>query len=133
MFSLFPEILFLAPFSATLIRLAVGIAFIGIAWRMNADAHEMARIRLPIIGQPSTSLMYLAGGIIGIVGLALVVGIYTQLMALFGVGITLVRLALGRRYDAVCPLVYSTQAFLLIMCLSLLVTGPGPIAFDLPL
>jgi hypothetical protein len=114
MLSLFPQLLFLSPFAAFLIRLALTAVFAYSAWK-----------RIP----SENMLMKIFGGIDAIIALALLVGFYTQLAASIGLVCTAVWL-IKSEWN---PYPKSTTALALVMCLSILVMGAGPFAFDLPL
>ena len=114
MLSLFPEVLFLAPLSATLIRIALSCVFAYTAWHRISDSSTTLRI---------------FGVIDAIIAIALLIGMYTQLAALVGALCT----ALWLFTPSWRPLPVSAVALALVMCLSLIVTGSGPLAFDLPL
>ncbi|MFZ2555434.1 MAG: hypothetical protein WAZ27_04190 [Minisyncoccia bacterium] len=114
MLSLFPELLFLAPFAAFMIRVTVGVM-------LGMSAYRHVFIPMPI--------MRTLGILEGVVALLLIAGGYTQAAAMVGFFIFFFAiLAPGyRRFP------HSTLVVLLILCLSLMVTGAGPFAFDLPL
>ena len=114
MLSLFPEILFLAPFSALLIRVATAAIF-GYA----ASKH---------LTEPDMTLRAL-GTTEGVCALLLFLGLYAQAAALLGIALFFIHAFLPRA--RVLPT--SSGLLLLVLCISLLVTGPGPLAFDLPL
>lgn len=114
MLSLFPEILFLAPFSAFVIRVAVALMFANVAWTRLGSADRALK-----------TFAYIDV----LISLSLLLGLYTQLAALIGLLCTAAWLLVPKW----CPLPRSTVVLLLVMCLSLLVTGPGPFGFDLPL
>ncbi len=114
MLSLFPEILFLAPFSAFLIRLSVAVLF-GYA----ASKH---------FAEPDMTMRALAA-IEGVCAAMLFLGLYAQGAALLGILLFFVH-AFNPRFRTFPT---STGALLLVLCISLLVTGAGPLAFDLPL
>jgi hypothetical protein len=133
MLSLFPEILFLAPLGTTFLRVAVGILFISMAWQMYRESRRMADVQLPLIGQLHEFLIMLWAGFIGVVGLALVVGVMTQIAALAGMLILIKRTVLRRYFEHICPFIFTIVAFAFLICFMLLVTGPGAFAFDLPL
>ncbi|MEK7069143.1 MAG: hypothetical protein AAB947_02040 [Patescibacteria group bacterium] len=114
MLSLFPEILFLAPLSATLIRVALGIAFGYVAWKHLNTADTMGKV---------------LGIAEGVVALTLIVGAWTQPIALLGIVIFFIHVAIPR----LRTLPTSTALLLLVMCVSLLFTGAGAQAVDLPL
>lgn len=111
MLSIFPSILFLAPFSAFLIRIALA-AVLGYAmW-----AHWKS-------GKRGVSFIE------GIVALAITLGSWTQIGAIIaGVIVTIWLWKPHLR-----PVARGTALLSLVLCLSLLVTGAGALAFDLPL
>ena len=114
MLSLFPQLLFLSPFAAFHIRLALMCIFAYSAY-----------VRIP----HAQTLIKVFGVIDGLIAIALLVGFYTQLAALLGLICTAAWLM---RSDW-NPYPKSTAALAFIMCLSILVLGAGPFAFDLPL
>ncbi len=114
MLSLFPQLLFLSPFAAFLIRLALAVLF-----------SYSAYMRIP----HAQTLIKVFGIIDALIALALLVGFSTQLAALFG---TICTAAWLIKSDW-NPYPKSTAALALVMCLSLLIMGAGPFAFDLPL
>ncbi|MEK9154246.1 MAG: hypothetical protein AAB798_02125 [Patescibacteria group bacterium] len=114
MLSFFPEILFLAPLSATLIRVALGVAFGYAAWKHLNTADALERT---------------LGVAEGATALALIAGAWTQPAAILSIVIFFIHTAIPRL--RVLPA--STALLLLVMCVSLLLTGAGALAFDLPL
>ncbi len=111
MLSLFPELLFLAPLSAVLIRLAAACTFGYIATRRLNDP----------------SLIRGLGIVEGLVAVLLFIGLYTQAAAI--VGCVLALLHLGFPHIRMMP--KSTIILVAIMCVSLLVTGPGPFTLSI--
>jgi uncharacterized membrane protein YphA (DoxX/SURF4 family) len=114
MLSLFPQILFLAPFSAFLIRVSLAVLFAGASWRHVAGTS---------LGMRVFAILEIA------VAAALLSGAWTQLAALFGAVLILI----GLFVPSLRSSARSTSLLALVMCLSLLVTGAGAVAFDLPL
>lgn len=114
MLSLFPELLFLAPFSALLVRVALAALFAHVAWR-----------RL------NTGMMLLKyfAALDGLIALALFFGFFTQLAALAAA----LCIAAWFFVSTWRPVPVSTVLLALIMAFSLILTGPGPFGFDLPL
>ncbi len=111
---MFPELLFLSPVAATLIRVALAIVFVYAGWQhlSKGAAHERAF------------------GVLGIViAVALFIGAWTQLAALAATA----ALAASLFMPNIRIFPRSTVMLALVMALSLLVTGPGAFAFDLPL
>ncbi len=111
MLSLFPELLFLAPLSAVLIRLAAAFTFGYIATkRLNAS-----------------SMVRGMGIVEALVAVLLFVGLYTQAAAIVGGVLALMHMCVPR--FRILPT--STVILVGIMCLSLLVTGPGPFTLSI--
>lgn len=114
MLSLFPQLLFLSPLAAFLIRLSLTGVFGYAAY---------SRLR------NGSNLLKAFGVVDGVLTLMFLLGMSTQLAALIGAFCTLVWLIKSEW----SPLPRSTTALAFVMCLSLLVMGAGPFAFDLPL
>lgn len=114
MLSLFPEILFLAPFSALFIRIAIALTLGFAAWQHVASRDMTVR-----------SLSFFEA----ILAAALIVGAWTQASAI----LALVLLALQLMIARLKVFATGTIVLALVMCVSLLVTGAGALAFDLPL
>jgi len=115
MLSMFPGLLFLAPFSALVIRVTLA-AFLAVA------AYTHAR-------KESSLFLYFMATLEAIAALFLAIGYYAQAGALMGVLVVGTWLILKN----IRPYSSGAVFLLFIMCLSVLVTGPGAFAFDLPL
>ncbi len=130
--SLFPQLLFLAPLSATLLRIAAGVAFLLMAWVHLQKRDELGQIDFPIVGR-GTWIPTLASIVELAIAAGLIFGIYTQAFALLGTLRALKSFVWKRRYGAMIPLSRTASALLFVICLSLVFTGAGVFAFDLPL
>lgn len=113
MLSYFPELLYLAPFSALIIRIAVAVILGTIALRGIRGENTWTRA---------------SGVVTGLAALLLFVGALTQPMAL--IALLAITESLMRNEHA---LPKSTLWLALVMSFTLLITGAGPLAFDLPL
>jgi len=115
MLNVFPELLFLAPLAALLIRAATASLFVlaGIAHWKYSDS---------TIGK-TLSVIEVA------IAIALAVGFYTQVAAIVAIFVIIAWLFM----KDVRPLPMSTMLLLLVTSFSLILTGSGPISFDLPL
>jgi uncharacterized membrane protein YphA (DoxX/SURF4 family) len=133
MLSLFPGILYLAPFSAFILRIASALAFFYIAYRMLATREKIEGVRVPIVGHISDWMLWISAIVTFGTSVLLFIGLWTQAAAIVGMLICLKHLAGVRSYSNILPLSAGTYALLFAMCLSLLIAGAGPIAFDLPL
>ena len=103
-FSLFPGLLFLAPLSATILRLAAAYALFYIGNSLIRDRHEVVRVHFPIIGHPHTWMVWLSATIVALTGAFLALGLYTQAAAIVGMLIALKHGGGGRWYPAIMPL-----------------------------
>jgi uncharacterized membrane protein YphA (DoxX/SURF4 family) len=132
MLSLFPQILFLTPFSATLLRISVGFVFLYLAYFHFSNRARAAEELSSLVGGASIiciiyALLELA------VAAALIAGTWTQLAALVGFVIALKVLLIRRSLKELKPLSPLSYALLAVICLSVVITGAGAFAFDLPL
>ena len=114
MLSVFPELLFLSPFSAFLIRFALAAVFAYAAWHHFKAGNRIA------------NSFAVAESVLAAV---IIAGAWTQPAALVGALMT----GLWLWQEALRPLARGTVLLSLVMCLSLLVTGAGAFALDLPL
>lgn len=114
MLSLFPEMLFLAPFSALLIRLALAVLLAYAAWQ-HVTVRDLTIRSLSFVE--------------AILAAALIVGAWTQGIAI----LAFILLALHALIPRLRLFATSTVLLALVICASLVVTGAGPLAFDLPL
>ncbi len=132
MLNTFPHLLALGFYAPTLIRIAVACLLFYAAYKVYKNRGAAADLHFPVVGTAAwaggfTTLMYLA------FGLLLFFGAYTQIAALL-CGITSLKgLLFNKRYPLLFPYPRSTYALLLAACLSLLVSGAGAMAYDLPL
>ncbi|MBI2610618.1 hypothetical protein HYW60_01635 [Candidatus Kaiserbacteria bacterium] len=114
MLSVFPELLFLSPLAPFLLRIALAMLFALAAWNHVARPDAASRV-LAIFEF--------------VVAIALVVGAWTQPAALLGAIIAAVWFfqKTSRVYEL------STILLTLVISLSLVITGAGAFAVDLPL
>ena len=132
MLNTFPNLLVLGFFAPTLLRVAVACLFFYASYSAYKHRDAAAHLRFPLIGEASwaggfTVLIYIA------FGLMLLLGYYTQIAALLA-GLTSIKgLFFCKRFGPLFPYSRSTYLLILIICLSLLATGAGAMAFDLPL
>lgn len=114
MLSLFPEILFLAPVATFAIRISVAL-LLALAGREHFTKRE--------------SLLKAFAVLEVVLAASLAAGAWTQAVALFA----LLALGAGLFYPRLRFYPVSTVALALVMAATLVVTGPGAIALDLPL
>jgi hypothetical protein len=131
MLNVFPDLLY--PFFApTLLRAGVAIAFLAIAYLQWKQQAQIAQIELPVIGRQTwwtwVSALVHAG-----VAAALIFGSYTQVAALLGALLALKHAFWHKRYPLLFPLGRAAGLLMLLICLSLVFSGAGAFAQDLPL
>ena len=114
MLSVFPDILFLSPFAMLFMRLAAATVFGYAAWQHIPQASMLARV-VAVLEIVCAAL--------------LLVGLYTQPAALLGIAMFF----LYTFIPSLRTVPTSTNLLLLVLCASLLLSGAGALAFDLPL
>lgn len=114
MLSVFPGILFLAPLSAFLIRVALALVLAHAARKHFSSTENTFRF-LAV-----TEL---------VAAISIGAGAWTQAGALAGVFLSLSWLYLPNTR----PVSLIATLLILVLCLSLILTGAGPLAFDMPL
>jgi len=112
---------------------------VGIFFLMAGFRH-LGKGRVAAVEELSSRLGSLAkGGVVVfgtveiVVALLLIVGLFTQIAALLGIVIALKMLWFGETYPRFIHHEKATYLLLLVILLSLLVTGAGAFAIDLPL
>jgi uncharacterized membrane protein YphA (DoxX/SURF4 family) len=94
---------------------------------------ELSKIHLPLIGYPPNWLIWVVGIITTLDGIALFIGYSTQAVAIIGILITLKHIFLSDHWATIRTFERSTYALLCLICLTLIISGAGPLGFDLPL
>ncbi|MFA6253792.1 MAG: DoxX family membrane protein [Candidatus Paceibacterota bacterium] len=127
MLSIFPDLLDFASVAPVFLRLALGGTFLGYGLR------ELFKPKyLPASGLPS-SWSRIIGTWESLIGALIVVGLFTQVVALLA-GLELLGYLLLRLKDkAKMPIPIDYLLVMLAIAISLILLGPGILAFDLPL
>lgn len=128
----FPGLLVLSFFAPLLIRVGAGFVFFYIAYAQGKRREEISVMRFPLLGA-SKHFVALAVAFNVLVGGALIFGYHTQIAALLAVLGTIKLLVLGHWYPRLVPVDRAALFLLIIVCLSLLISGAGALAYDLPL
>lgn len=128
----FPELLDLRFFAPTLIRLAAAGVLLFAAFCTWKRRKQIAETGFPIIGKvtwvaPISALFH------AVLAFMLGAGYYTQIAAILGGLGAIKSFFLAKRYPALVPLSRPATVLLFFMLLSLLISGAGALAFDLPL
>lgn len=119
-------------FAPTLLRVAVAIAFLYGAYAQFHRFDELSRVRLPLVGGGAW-IITCSIFIHAIVGGMLLLGYYTQIAALVGAVGALKGIAYAKRYPRLFVFCRLEYFYIAVICLSLLLTGAGALAFDIRL
>ncbi|MDR3570745.1 MAG: hypothetical protein P4L81_00900 [Candidatus Pacebacteria bacterium] len=131
--SLFPGLLYLAPLATTLVRVAAGCTLLYMAYRYMVERDDLERAKFWPVGHIPEWLTILGSAILFISGLMLVIGLYTQGVAIVGMLIALKHVIFARRYPKYMAISGTAAALLFVICFSLLLSGAGAWGVDLPL
>ena len=132
MLSLFPQILFLAPLGTTILRVAVALTFLAIAYIHIQRRGEIEQMRVPLIGRFG-SWIYFSIVIEAVIGMALLIGYAVQVTALLAMIVCIKQAVFAKRFPRAIPLCRLEYVFMALICLDLVLTGAGAFAFDLSL
>lgn len=130
----FPELLDFGILAPAFIRVAVGVFFISFGWNKLTKEKEHKATFFEAIGlRPAGTYVTFLGMLQIIAGICLIVGAFTQIAALITAVIALVSYIIKKRHPQMLSNPTSVYALLFIMALSLVFTGAGLPAIDLPL
>ncbi|MBT3282907.1 DoxX family protein [bacterium] len=137
MLNIFPDLLFLQILAPFILRIALGVMFIWIGYsylfKDRVAAIALLSNKWPKIAKPS---ILFGGGFAIVTGLLLIVGLFTQGAAIAGALIAMDALFakfLYKEFDKVVKYSKMFYILILIISLSLIVSGAGAFAIDLPL
>jgi uncharacterized membrane protein YphA (DoxX/SURF4 family) len=130
----FPELLDFGILAPALIRVAVAVFFISFGWSKLTKEREHKATFFESIGlRPAGVYVTLLGLFQIIAGVCLIVGVFTQVIAMLCSVIALVSYIIKKRHPEMLFTPSSVYALLFIMSLSLIFSGAGGLAVDLPL
>ena len=132
MFNPFPQLLTYSYFAPTLLRVVAAGVFAYVVWVQMVRRDEIAATRYPIIGGGGW-VVWVAVLWESIVALGLLLGYYTQIIAILGAIVALKIFIWKRWCPALFPLSHIASLLLFCIMLSLLLSGAGAYAFDLRL
>lgn len=129
----FPHLLIYGIFAPTLIRVALGAALLFISVEHFRSRKSITELTSPLMGRSAR----LAGALLAfveiVVGGLLVVGAWTQIAALLVILLSIKALFIRKSLHALLPVSRGAYVLIAAMALSLLLSGAGGYAFDLPL
>ena len=130
----FPDLLAYAILAPFMLRMVLGLAFLYAGYRNLTRERQEAASRFRVDWGPlGTFFIWKLGIAQLLVGLALIAGFLTQIAAIVGAVIGVYLFLFKSRYPMIAPRSKLYYVFVVVTSLSLLLTGAGAIAFDLPL
>lgn len=128
----FPQLLMFEFFAPTILRIAAALIFIYLAYVHFGNRGALSRMRYPIVGSGAW-IVWVSIILEVAIAAMLFFGYYTQYAAIAGAIFALKMLIWKGKYPTFFVLPRSTAILLLVILFTLLVTGAGAFAFDLPL
>ncbi len=127
----FPQLFFLAPlFVPLLLRTVAACVFVYLAYTMHKRRVEIGNTRLPIIGAAGEMVGWVGATTFTLIALALFFGYYTQFVAIIAAIGALKGIIFAKRYASILPLARGTYFLLMIICISLILSGAGALGMD---
>ncbi len=133
MLNTFPSLLTYGFFAPAILRAVVAFSFLYIAYAQTARRKEISQTGFPFVGKPDATLVIISAVIIFLTGVALFLGWHTQIVALVGIVICLKHAYFAKKYPRAIPLCRMEYIYLIVILLTLLITGAGALAMDVPL
>lgn len=134
MLSIFPELLTYQMFAPLLLRVVLGLILINLGYLKLTKEKARFNLLFQTLGWKPTEFWTKLFGLIEIAGgLALIVGFWTQIAALVFVIINFAELYIETKEASLLKRDAVFYLLIFVIALSLLFTGPGFLAFDLPL
>ena len=133
----FPDLLDFRFFAPTLLRLAAAGVFFYLAYATFRRKEVLAAVSLPFIGAGQKWVPWLVTLVEFLIGLMFFTGFYTQIAAILGIAAAVKYWVYGKFFPqsvrVFVPLSSGVMLLLAVISLSLLLTGAGAYAFDIPL
>lgn len=128
----FPDLLTFGFFAPTLLRFAAAFVFMYVAYMQLKHKDSLSHITMPLVGK-SMWIVWVAIAVESITAAGLFFGYYAQCAAILGIAVAVKQIYWRNTYPTFFILPRTTSALLVVMLVSLLLTGAGALAFDLPL
>ena len=130
----FPGLLDFGFFAPTMLRIAAACVFLYVAYMQVQHREAMAKIPFPLIGTSlGMGVVWFAAGVEFLLAAMLAVGYYTQIAALVGMVAAIKCFIYGHKWPTFSVISRGTSVLLFIILASLLLSGAGGFAYDLPL
>ncbi|MBI2474485.1 MAG: DoxX family protein [Candidatus Taylorbacteria bacterium] len=117
-----------------MLRIALGIIFIGFGWTaLSVHKQTKAAFFETLNLKPGTFFVWFLSTLEMLAGIFLVAGFMTQPAAMFAALVAVGALIFNKKRPDIFPESFNFLCLLLLIALSLIITGPGAWAIDLPL
>lgn len=132
--SIFPSLLLFQYYAPLILRVALGVIFVDFGWaKLTTQKTEKARFFDSIKLKPGNTFVWIIALTEIVSGIFLIAGFLTQIGALVVIIISLASLYLKKKYPSSFASSFGFLFLIFIISLSLILTGPGKFALDLPL
>lgn len=130
----FPELLVYSMIAPFFLRIIVGFIFIDLGVLLFKGEKQRWILSLQTLGVPNPNLVVKILGIVEVAGgIALLLGAYTQIAALVLALLTFIETYIEYKNPEVIKRTFVFYALIFVITLSLLFSGAGAFAIDLPL
>ena len=133
MLNTFPQLLTYGFFAPTVLRILIAVSFFYIAYAQTSRRKEIAELKIKIIGHVDQTMVLISSLLITLTGIALFVGWHTQIAAIVGILIALKHAIYAKKYPRLIPLCRLEYIYIIVILLTLLISGAGALAMDVPL
>lgn len=116
-----------------ILRVVVAVYFVYIAQYLGREEKKLAGVAVPVVGRMRGWMVWFSVAVTTIVACCLFVGFETQWAAVIGMFVLLKHFIGTKNYQTYLPFTRATYVLLFIICATLLISGAGAMAFDLPL
>ena len=133
-YSLFPDLLNFNAVGPTILRLTLALIFINLGYLKLHGERKGWLMFLRAVNIPFPKFVNSAVAIIEIVGgLMFIVGVYTQAVAIILGLLGLIQIFIESKEESLIRRTFVFYFLVIAICISILLTGPGIMAVDLPL
>ncbi len=133
-FTLFPELLSFSLFSPLLLRIASGVLIYHIGHATITKSYRgLDSLVPPQYARYTLSISRIVGGIFCVGGISIGIGLFTQGVAMLFAVLLSFFFTLGYRSPQILPLSRTSLVLIIVILLSLMLSGAGLYAVDLPL
>jgi uncharacterized membrane protein YphA (DoxX/SURF4 family) len=134
MLNLFPELSFLSLITPTLVRVTVGVFFITLGYsKFTHDKYALIDYIDSLKIKNARNFVQILGITEIALGILLFIGMFTQISAIIGSIIMLVSLFIANKTPGFKAKTQTEYLFAFVMTFTLIITGAGFLAIDLPL